>query len=228
MFSLSLFYRKRIVTPVALTCCSALLLAACTTNPTTGESQISRTALGAGIAAAAGAGIGALANKKNRAKGAAIGAGIGALAGGAVGAYMDVQDAKLRKQLASTGVSVTRSGNDIILNMPGDITFKTGSADLSPQFFSTLDSVAAVLAEHNKTIVTVVGYTDSTGSATTNQALSERRASTVAQYLQTRKVQSERLVVEGMGASNFIADNSSAAGRAKNRRVEIALSPITQ
>lgn len=228
MFSLSLFYRKRIVTPVALTCCSALLLAACTTNPTTGESQISRTALGAGIAAAAGAGIGALANKKNRAKGAAIGAGIGALAGGAVGAYMDVQDAKLRKQLASTGVSVTRSGNDIILNMPGDITFKTGSADLSPQFFSTLDSVAAVLAEHNKTIVTVVGYTDSTGSAATNQALSERRASTVAQYLQTRKVQSERLVVEGMGASNFIADNSSAAGRAKNRRVEIALSPITQ
>lgn len=99
---------------------------------------------------------------------------------------------------------------------------------MSPQFFSTLDSVAAVLAEHNKTIVTVVGYTDSTGSAATNQALSERRASTVAQYLQTRKVQSERLVVEGMGASNFIADNSSAAGRAKNRRVEIALSPITQ
>ncbi|MDE7173865.1 MAG: OmpA family protein [Helicobacter sp.] len=226
MFSLSLFYRQKIVAPVALGC-SALLLAACTTNPTTGESQVSRTALGAGIAAVAGAGIGALANKKNRAKGAAIGAGIGALAGGAVGAYMDVQDAKLRKQLASSGVSVTRSGNDIILNMPGDITFKTGSADLSPQFFNTLDSVASVLAEHNKTIVTVVGYTDSTGSAATNQALSQKRAATVAQYLQQRKVQGERLVIEGMGASNFIADNSTEAGRAQNRRVEIALSPIT-
>lgn len=221
-----MFLPKKYLVPLSFST-ALLMLTSCTTNPTTGESQLSRTALGAGLTAAVGAGIGALASKKNRAKGAAIGAGIGALAGGAVGAYMDVQDAKLREQLKNTGVSVTRMGNDIILNMPGDITFKTASADLSPQFFKVLDSVAAVLAEHNKTIVTIVGYTDNTGSASFNQALSERRANTVAQYLQSRNVQSQRLITEGMGASNFIADNKTESGRAKNRRVEIALTAIT-
>ena len=105
-------------------------LGACTTDPYTGEQQLSRTAIGAMIGSAAGAGVGALAARRNRAKGALIGAGVGALAGGAVGAYMDYQEAKLRERLRGTGVSVTRVGNDIILNMPGNITFRTGSADL--------------------------------------------------------------------------------------------------
>ncbi|RAX57132.1 cell envelope biogenesis protein OmpA [Helicobacter monodelphidis] len=219
---------KKLFSAVSIATCSALFLVACTTNPTTGESQISRTVLGAGIAAAAGAGIGALVSKKNRAKGAAIGAGIGAVAGGAVGGYMDYQDAKLRKQLANTGVSVTRNGDEITLNMPGDITFKTGSADLSPQFYSVLDSVGAVLTEYDKTIVTVAGFTDSTGSAAVNKSLSQKRADTVANYLQSKNVKKERLVSEGLGATNFIADNKTDAGRAQNRRVEISLTAITK
>lgn len=220
--------KKGWVPRVAVATSVAFLLSACTTNPYTGESQVSRTAIGAIGAGVVGAGIGALANKKNRAKGAAIGAGIGALAGGGVGAYMDAQNAKLRKQLQNTGVSVTKNGNEIILNMPGDITFKTGSAELSPNFYSVLNSVALVLKEYDKTIVTMVGYTDNTGSVATNNALSQRRANTVAQYLISQNLKSERFVTEGMGASHFIATNATPEGRAKNRRVEIYLTAITQ
>ncbi len=213
---------------ISLVVCGALLMAACTTNPYTGESQISKTAIGALGTAAVGAGVGALVNKKDRAKGAAIGAGVGALAGGAVGAYMDVQDKKLREELQGTGVSVTKNGNEIILNMPGDITFKTGSASLSADFYAVLNSVAKVLNNYEKTIVTVVGYTDNTGSDKTNLSLSQQRANTVATYLKNQKVKSERFVIEGLGSSNPIASNTTAEGRAKNRRVEISLTAITQ
>ena len=213
---------------VSIVVCGALLMAACTTNPYTGESQMSKTAIGALGAAAVGAGIGALANKKNRAKGAAIGAGIAALAGGAVGGYMDIQDKKLREELQGTGVSVTRNGDEIILNMPGDITFKSGSADLSSDFYAVLNSVAKVLNKYDKTIISVVGFTDNTGKAQTNLALSEKRAQSVASYLQNQKVKSERFVVEGLGASEFIASNATAEGRAQNRRVEISLTAITK
>lgn len=203
-------------------------MAACTTNPYTGESQVSKTAIGALGTAAVGAGIGALVNKKDRAKGAAIGAGIGALAGGAVGGYMDIQDKKLREELQGTGVSVTKNGNEIILNMPGDITFKSGSEDLSSDFYKVLNSVAKVLNKYDKTIVTVVGFTDNTGSKATNLALSKKRAESVAKYLQNQKVKSERFVVDGLGESEPIATNSTADGRAKNRRVEISLTAITK
>lgn len=213
---------------ISLVACGALLMAACTTNPYTGESQLSKTAIGAVSAGAIGAGIGALVSKNNRAKGAAIGAGIGAVAGGSVGAYMDVQDKKLREELKGTGVSVTKNGNEIVLNMPGDITFKSGSADLSSNFHAVLNSVAKVLNNYEKTIVTVVGYTDNTGSAKTNLTLSQQRANTVAQYLIGQKVKSERFVIEGMGATQFIAPNTTAEGRAQNRRVEISLNAITK
>lgn len=224
----TLMMRKYSTSKISLTLCATLLMAACTTNPYTGESQISKTAIGAVGAAAVGAGIGALANKKNRAKGAAIGAGIGALAGGAVGGYMDIQDKKLREELQGTGVSVTKNGNEVILNMPGDITFKSGSADLSSNFYKVLNSVAKVLNNYEKTIVTVVGYTDNVGSASKNLALSEQRAKTVASYLQNQKVKEERFVIEGLGEAEPIASNNTADGRAKNRRVEISLSAITK
>ena len=103
--------------------------AACTTNPYTGEKQLSKTAAGAFLGAAAGAGIGALASR-DRAKGALIGAGAGALAGGAVGVYMDVQEATLRERLAGTGVGVTRVGDELLLNIPGNVTFETSRADI--------------------------------------------------------------------------------------------------
>jgi outer membrane protein OmpA-like peptidoglycan-associated protein len=137
------------------------------------------------------------------------------------------QEAKLREQLQGTGVSVTRVGDEIVLNMPGNVTFQTDSSDLNPQFFSVLDSVALVLKEYDKTIVEVVGHTDSTGSAEYNQALSERRAATVASYVNARGIDQQRILAFGRGLTQPIADNATAAGRAQNRRVELTLSPIT-
>ena len=210
---------------ISLTVCGALLMAACATNPFTGESQVSRTAIGAGLV---GAGIGVLVGKQDRAKGAAIGAGVGALAGGAVGGYMDIQNKKLREELQGTGVSVTKNGDEIMLNMPGDIAFKSGSADLSGDFYKVLKSVAKVLNNYEKTIVSVVGYTYSTGSASKNLTLSQQRAQSVATYLKNQGVKTERFVVDGLGQENPVASNTTAEGRAKNRRVEIYLTAITK
>ncbi len=146
------------------------------------------------------------------------------MAGGAVGGYMDYQDKQLRKELQGTGVSVSREGDGIILNMPGDITFKSGSDDLSSDFYKVLNK--KVLNKYDKTIVTVVGFTDNTGSDKTNLALSKKRAESVAAYLQNQKVKTERFVVDGLGESDPIASNKTAEGRAKNRRVEISLTAI--
>jgi outer membrane protein OmpA-like peptidoglycan-associated protein len=140
---------------------------------------------------------------------------------------MDQQEAKLRAQLQGTGVSVTRSGDNIILNMPGNVTFATDSSNISSSFYPVLDSVALVINEFEKTYVDVVGHTDSTGAAEYNQRLSERRAQSVADYLRSRQVLSQRLLVRGMGASSPIASNDSPQGRQQNRRVEIVLVPVT-
>lgn len=209
---------------------AGLFLAACTTNPYTGEQQISRTAAGAAIGAATGAAtgaaIGALAGR-SAAKGAMIGAGAGTLAGGAIGAYMDVQEARLRDRLAGTGVGVTRVGNDIVLRMPGNITFETDRADIRPSFFEVLGSVALVVKEYDKTILEIMGHTDSTGTAEYNQGLSTRRAASVGAYLQAQGVSPMRIVTRGFGEQYPIADNASAAGRQANRRVELRLVPLT-
>ena len=127
---------------VGLALSATVVVAGCTTiNPYTGEEQTSKAAIGAGIGAVAGAVLGAATghDAKDRRKRALIGAGIGGLTGAGVGAYMDQQEAKLRQKLAGTGVSVTRHGDDITLNMPGNITFQTGSADLNADFFKVLD-----------------------------------------------------------------------------------------
>ena len=210
---------------------AAVGLAGCqTTNPYTGEQQTSKAAKGAGIGAAAGAVVGLLTgdDSKERKERALIGAGVGAIAGGSVGYYMDVQEAKLRQQLQGTGVSVTRMGDNITLNMPGNITFKTDSADLNSSFFSVLDSVSLVLKEYEKTIVEVAGHTDSTGTDQYNQALSERRAQTVATYLGGKGVMQQRMITIGAGESRPVATNDTADGRQLNRRVELTLTPITQ
>jgi outer membrane protein OmpA-like peptidoglycan-associated protein len=208
----------------------ALPLAGCqTTNPYTGETETSKTTKGAAIGAASGAVLGVLTgdDSKERRKRALIGAGAGALAGGAVGNYMDRQEAKLRQQLQGTGVSVTRVGDEIVLNMPGNVTFQTDSSDLKPEFFDVLNSVALVAKEFDKTVVQVVGHTDSTGSDSYNQTLSERRAATVTSYLNNQGVSSQRTLAFGRGESQPVADNSTSQGRAVNRRVELTLSPIT-
>ena len=193
-------------------------------NPFTGEKEVSNTTVGAVGGAAGGAVIGGIAGGR---KGAVIGAGVGALAGGAVGYYMDQQEAKLREQLRGTGVSVTRAGDTIILNMPGNITFASNSADVSAQFYDVLNSVGLVLKEYDQTYVDVIGHTDSRGKEDYNQALSERRASSVARYLESQQVIPQRILIRGMGENEPVASNETAEGRALNRRVEIKLTPVT-
>jgi outer membrane protein OmpA-like peptidoglycan-associated protein len=204
------------------------LIAGCTTvNPYTREQQTSKVSKGAGIGAAAGAVIGLL-TKGDKLQNALIGAGVGALAGGGAGYYMDVQEAKLRQQLEGTGVSVTRSGDNITLNLPSGITFASNSADLNAQFYSALDGVAMVLKEYEKTVIEVAGHTDSTGSAELNQSLSERRAQSVANYMSSHGVKSQRLITIGAGESHPVASNDTEQGKAANRRVELTIVPITK
>jgi outer membrane protein OmpA-like peptidoglycan-associated protein len=204
---------------VAMSLVGALTLAGCTTtNPFTGESQISNTAggalLGAGGGAIGGAVIGAAVGGDARV-GALIGAGVGALAGGAIGNYMDQQEAELRAQLQGTGVSVTRVGDNIVLNMPSNITFGVNQSDVQPQFQSTLASVAIVLQKYNSTLVDIIGHTDSTGSASYNLTLSNQRATSVARVLSQNGENSQRFFVEGRGFRQPIASNDPAAGRAQ-------------
>jgi outer membrane protein OmpA-like peptidoglycan-associated protein len=209
---------------------AATVVSGCYTNDAyTGNRKVSNTAKGAGIGAAIGAVAGILSGPDARAhrKNALIAAGVGALAGGAVGQYMDRQESKLRSQLQGTGVSVTRNGDTITLNMPGNITFKTDSADLNASFYNVLNSVSLVLKEYDKTILEVAGHTDNTGSDQYNQALSERRAQSVAQYLESHGVNSQRVMTVGAGETRPIASNDTAEGRQANRRVELSLEPIT-
>jgi outer membrane protein OmpA-like peptidoglycan-associated protein len=215
---------------IAAVTLSFMLQSACSTiNPYTGEKETSKATKGSAIGGVVGAILGAAtAGKGHRAEAALIGGGIGAIAGGGAGYYMDVQEAKLRQKLEGTGVRVAREGNDIRLIMPGDVTFETNSADLNSRFFEVLNSVVIVLQEYKSTLVTVAGYTDSTGSAEHNQKLSEQRASTVALYLHGRGVAQERLAAVGYGEQKPVADNHTAEGRSKNRRVEITLDPITK
>lgn len=196
------------------------MLTACATDPYTGESKVSKTAWGTGIGALAGAGIGALAGGE---KGALIGAGVGAAAGAGTGAYMDVQARKLRQELLNTGVQVQEANGQIYLIMPGNITFDSNDANIKPAFQPVLNSIAKVINEYSKTMVQVNGYTDSTGSAATNNSLSLMRANSISNYLRLRGVNGNRIVSNGYGSSNPIASNATAAGREQNRRVEIVL-----
>ena len=216
---------------LATTMAASAGLAGCQTyDPYTGDKETSKATIGAGIGALAGAVIGYASggDAKERRKKALIGAAGGGLAGGAVGYYMDQQEAKLRHQLQGTGVSVTRNGENITLNMPGNITFQTGSADMNDSFFKVLDSVGLVLKEFDKTLIVIAGHTDNVGSPESNQALSQRRAEAVGSYLATRNVVADRMVITGYGESQPVADNKTADGRQKNRRVELTLEPIKQ
>jgi outer membrane protein OmpA-like peptidoglycan-associated protein len=205
-------------------------ISACTTlDPYTREEKTAKAQRQAVIGAAAGAVAGLITGDSSleRKKRALVGAGLGALAGAGVGTYMDRQEAKLRAELEKTGVSVTRIGNNITLNMPGNITFATNSADLNAGFFQVLNSVGLVVNEFNQTVIEVAGHTDNTGGDQYNQQLSERRASAVAAYLGTRSVRSDRIITVGMGEARPVATNDTEAGRQSNRRVELTLVPLT-
>lgn len=197
-----------------------VLLSACAIDPYTGETKVSNTAKGTFIGAAGGAAVGGIAKGK---KGALIGAAAGGVAGAAAGGYMDIQARALRQELQGTGVSVVKEGNDIVLVMPGNITFNTNSYKVKDSFKPVLTSVSKVLKKYNKTYVQIAGYTDNTGNKATNNTLSFNRANAVANYLKLKGVNANRMLIEGHGSKNPIASNSTAKGREKNRRVEITL-----
>ena len=209
---------------------AALILGACSTDPYTGEQKVSNTAIGAGAGALlgglAGAAIGSNSSHDAR-KGALIGAGIGALAGGGIGLYMDNQEAALRQRLENSGVGVVRQGDNIVLIMPGNVTFGTDRADIRPEFIEVLNSVALVLNEFNQTLVDVNGHTDSDGSDQYNFQLSRDRAESVGLFLVNRGINSTRIAINGFGESQPVASNNTAAGKAQNRRVEIQIVPLT-
>ncbi len=215
---------------ILLAVAASVVFSACTTlDPYTREEQASRAQRGAIIGAVSGAVAGLITGDSSmeRKKRALVGAGLGALAGGAVGAYQDRQELRLREQLEGTGVSVTRIGDNITLNMPGNITFGTNSADLNAGFFAVLDSVGLVVAEFDQTVIEVAGHTDSTGTNEYNQRLSERRAASVSAYLISRQVLPDRIIQVGMGEDWPVADNETNEGRQLNRRVELTLVPLT-
>jgi len=217
---------SRIVT-AAIAC--LVTLSACTTlDAYTREEKTAKAQRQAVIGAAAGAAVGLITGDSSmeRKKRALVGAGLGALAGAGVGTYMDRQEAKLRAELDKTGVSVTRIGDNITLNMPGNITFAFDSSSLQPQFYPVLDSVANTLTQYNQTVIEVAGHTDNVGTDAYNQALSQQRANSVASYLSGKGVMQQRMIVVGAGETRPIASNDTDAGRAQNRRVEITIVPV--
>ncbi|WP_060990144.1 OmpA family protein [Photobacterium leiognathi] len=219
---------KKWVRAAVISVVASVTMAGCSTvNPYTGESQTAKGSGGSIIGALAGAAIGvASSSKSDRGKGALIGAAAGAALGGGIGYYMDVQEAKLRQQLASSGISVTRDGNNIILNMPNEITFGFDQANLNDRAMNALHNVALVAKEYPKTQLNVLGFTDSKGAEAYNLRLSQVRADAVGNYLIRQGVNANRVISQGRGEANPIASNSTENGRAQNRRVEIILSPL--
>ncbi len=205
-----------------------LATAGCVTDPNTGEQRISRAAIGGVLGAGGGYLLGDLIGGRNDRTERIIGTGIGALAGAGVGAYMDRQEQALRRQTAGTGIDVERQGDQLVLNMPGDVTFGYDSATVQPQFQSTLDQVATTLRDYPSTAIDIYGHTDSRGSDVYNQGLSERRANAVQSYLSSRGVQYERIATRGYGETALKCAETSEEGFRCNRRVEIRIAPVTQ
>lgn len=197
----------------------AVALTGCTTDPTSGQKSVNKTAVGGLLGAAVGYGISKSSNNSSSQNNRA--ALIGAALGGAGGYVLDQREKKLKQQLEGTGVTVDRNEDGSIgLVMPGNITFATNSYTINPNFYSTLNTVAQQLND-GKVAVVVSGYTDNTGNDSINIPLSQNRAHSVQQYLVSKGVPSNRINSQGYGASNPIADNTTAAGREQNRRVEL-------
>ncbi len=207
-----------------------MLLTSCATytGQTSDPNDPNRTRTGALIGAGVGAAAGLLSggNAVERRQRALIGAGVGGLAGAGIGAYQDRQEAALRRDLQGSGVEVVRQGDNITLNMPGNVTFAFDSSNLQSHFYPVLDNVAGTLTQYNQTVIEVAGHTDSVGSDAYNQKLSEQRANSVATYLGSHGVAQQRMIVIGAGETRPIASNDTDAGRSQNRRVEITIVPV--
>jgi outer membrane protein OmpA-like peptidoglycan-associated protein len=181
------------------------------------------TATGAAVGAGAGAVVGGVADKgKGAAIGAAVGAGIGAIAGNIWSKRMQAQKQEMEAATAGTGVQVSQTAdNRLKIDIPSDVSFDTGRAEIKPNFRPVLDNFAASLAKNPVTTVTIIGHTDSSGTDAINNPLSINRASSARDYLVARGVASSRISIDGRGSREPLVSNDTSANRAKNRRVEI-------
>ncbi len=207
----------------ALAAVTVAVLSGCATyDPYTGERKVSKaTKYGAGAAVVCGL-IGATRNSRS-ARNAALGCGV---IGASIGAYMDHQEAELRRELEGTGVRVVRDGDRIRLVMPSNITFNVDEYSIRSEFYPVLNSVVKVLRKYKDTRLNIDGHTDSTGPDDYNQRLSEERAYSVADYLASQGIAPQRLVPRGHGERYPIASNDTPAGREQNRRVELTITPM--
>ncbi|MEM8577913.1 MAG: OmpA family protein [Pseudomonadota bacterium] len=205
----------------------AMMLGACSDYAQTGSGVPAgdNTRRGAGIGAASGALLGALINDDNRAKGAITGAIVGGAVGAGIGYNLDQQEADLRNDLQSDGVTITNTGDRLIVTLPQDITFASGSFAVRSDLRRDLQALAGNLQAYPDSRVQIVGHTDSDGEAAFNQQLSERRANAVADVLLDAGVPFARIQTFGRGESQPVASNLDPAGKAQNRRVEIVILP---
>ena len=216
-------------TPAAVLLCAAVALSACTSTDPSKLAQNTdpqkNTKQGALFGAILGAGVGAVSGASNKTTAVLAGAAAGAIAGGALGSQLDKQEAELRAQLASEGITITNTGDRLIVSLPHDITFATDSYAVQPALQSDIDKVAQMLLKYPASTVQVIGHTDSDGDAAYNIGLSQRRANAVADILQAGGVTFDRLTTIGRGEEEPIASNLTAEGKAQNRRVEIVVIP---
>lgn len=209
-----------------ITLAAAGVLAGCANNgqgPEIGQ----RTGAGAAIGAVIGGVLGAVIAKDDRA-GILIGAGLGGLTGAAIGKQLDQQQKELEKNLQGTGATVVNTGEQLLVNLPSEVTFDFDRADLKPEFVDPLGDVATTLNNYPSFLIDIIGHTDSIGSDAYNQSLSERRAGSVSGFLTGRGVLRDRVVAYGRGETAPVASNDTEAGRAENRRVELIITPITE
>lgn len=216
----------RIKNSIVVGAAGLIVLSACATDPSQYPgTEGNRTREGAVAGAVLGGVLGAATGSGSRADDIARGAVIGGVAGAVAGNIMDRQAQELRNDFDDSRIQVIRSGDNLIVRMPESILFATDSAALNPQLQSDLFVLADSLNKYPRSVVTVTGHTDNTGSAAYNQDLSERRAMSVSQVLRSGGVASSRIRVVGAGESQPIATNATAAGRQQNRRVDITITP---
>ena len=191
------------------------------------------TATGAGVGAVAGAVIGRATSGGHTGRDTSRGAAIGAAAGAGVGYLwskkMEEQKRQMEQATQGTGVKVSQTDdNRLKLDIPSDISFDSGKANIKSNFRPILDKFASSLQSHQTTTVTIIGHTDSSGGDKINNPLSVNRAGSARSYLVSKGIASNRFNIEGRGSREPIADNGSASGRAKNRRVEIYVAEAQQ
>ena len=184
-----------------------------------------------GAGAAPKRAMGPVAHKKNRTAGAIVGAVGGGLSSGAVGAYMESQKQDFQKtlhdEIRSGSARVDKLPHNVVrIRMPSRTAFDTNSSSIKPSFCTTMDKVADVAIRYGKTTLTVVGHSDNEGSVDGNRKLSQRRALSVAQYLESKDVNPVRLAALGKGESDPVAGNGHDPGRQDNRRIEILVEPV--